>query len=99
MVNDAELKVKIFRLIDMQDGEMLQSLYQLLLNKLQQQKLHTGNWASLEEGYQAMATAEQSEREAKFFNTFGALETEESAEELIETIRNSRYSTERPFEL
>jgi len=99
MVNEAELKVEIFRLIDRQDGETLQTLYQLLIDKLQQQKRYSGEWASLEEGYWAMAATEKSEREAQFFNTFGAVEMEESAEEWVEMIRNARHSNERTIEL
>jgi len=34
MTNTAELKVKIFRLVDAQDGETLEQVYQLLLERL-----------------------------------------------------------------
>lgn len=60
MVNAAELKVKIFRLVDAQDGETLEAVYQMLLEHLQMQS----QWASREEGYAAMAADEEREQEA-----------------------------------
>jgi len=38
MVSDAELKVKIFRLVDAQAGESLQEIYRLLLEQLKSQQ-------------------------------------------------------------
>lgn len=76
MVNEAELKVEIFRLIDKQKGETLQNLYQLLVDKLQQEKRYNGEWASLEEGYRAMAADEEREKEALEWAE-GTLNTEE----------------------
>lgn len=35
MVNTAEMKIKIFRLVDAQDGETLEQVYQMLLERLQ----------------------------------------------------------------
>lgn len=60
MVNAAELKVKIFRLVDAQDGETLEAVYQLLLERLQIKS----QWVSKEEGYAAMAADEEREQEA-----------------------------------
>lgn len=60
MVNAAELKVKIFRLVDAQDGETLEQVYQLLLERLQAKS----QWTSREEGYAAMAADEEREQEA-----------------------------------
>ena len=60
MVNAAELKVKIFRLIDTQDGETLEELYRLLQERLQT----SSQWTSLEKGYEAMAADQEREAEA-----------------------------------
>ncbi len=60
MNSDAELKMKIFRLIDTQQGEVLQEVYDFLTSKLQDNttlSLH-------EKGYKDMAADEQREREA-----------------------------------
>jgi|GEM_PF-5670870 hypothetical protein len=65
MTNAAELKVKIFRLVDAQDGETLEQLYQLLLERLQ---LKTqSQWASRAEGYAAMAADVEREEEIREF--------------------------------
>lgn len=37
MINTAEIKIKIFRLVDAQDGETLEQVYQMLLERLQPQ--------------------------------------------------------------
>lgn len=76
MVSEAELKVKIFRLIDGQEGEILQKLYQLLLENLQSEKNLYRHWTSLEEGYRAMAADEEQEQEALEW-VEGTLNTEE----------------------
>ncbi len=60
MVNDAELKVKIFRLVDAQDGETLEDLYQLLLARLAEKAA----WSSVEAGYAALAADEARETAA-----------------------------------
>lgn len=39
------------------------------------------------------------DKEALFYSYFGALQTEESAEEIIEAIRNARYFREKNLEL
>ncbi len=76
MVSEAELKIKIFRLIDGQEGENLQKLYQLLLENLQSEKNVYHHWTSLEERYRAMATDEEREKEALEW-VEGTLNTEE----------------------
>ncbi|MFN7115730.1 MAG: hypothetical protein ACK4TA_02970 [Saprospiraceae bacterium] len=60
MVNAAELKVKIFRLVDAQDGETLEELYQLLLARLKAKD----QWASDKEGD---AGTEEPEEEVRHF--------------------------------
>lgn len=60
MASDAELKVKIFRLIDTQQGKVLQEVYDMLSAKLQGKDA----LSSIEQGYKDMAADEQREREA-----------------------------------
>lgn len=60
MTNDAELKVKIFRLVDTQEGKALQEVYDLLSTKLQEKD----TLSSIEQGYRDMAADEQRESEA-----------------------------------
>lgn len=74
MLNEAELKVKIFRLVDAQDGETLEELYQLLLERLKAKN----QWTSDEEDY---ATEEEREEEIRHFyaqtDTFSFWEDEQ----------------------
>lgn len=60
MIGEAELKVKIFRLIDAQQGESLQEVYDWLSTKLQEKEAVS----SLEQGYKNMAADEEREQEA-----------------------------------
>ena len=60
MTGEAELKVRIFRLIDTQSEESLQEVYDWLSAKLQQKE----TVASVEQGYKDMAADEEREREA-----------------------------------
>jgi hypothetical protein len=62
-MNEAEIKLKIIRLIDTQQGQILQELYEMLLNKLNmgktEKKSHT-----LESAYKEMSQDEEREKEA-----------------------------------
>lgn len=60
MINEAELKVKIFRLIDTQEGESLQDVYDWLSNKLREKQAGY----SLEQGYKNMADDKEREQQA-----------------------------------
>ena len=60
MISEAELKVKIFRLIDAQQGESLQEVYDWLSAKLQEKQ----TLSSIEQGYKNMADDVEREKEA-----------------------------------
>ncbi len=60
MIGEAELKVKIFRLVDAQQGDSLQEVYDWLSEKLQKKEIVS----SLEQGYKSMAADEEREKEA-----------------------------------
>ena len=72
MINEAELKVKIFRIIDAQKGESLQELYEWLSNKFRENQFTT----SIEQGYKNMANDVEREQQA-FEWIEGTLNTEE----------------------
>lgn len=72
MTNDAEMKVKIFRLIDTQQGKALQEVYDLLSAKLRGKN----TLSLIEQGYKDMAADEQREREASEWIE-GTLNTDE----------------------
>ena len=42
---------------------------------------------------------ENKDREARFYASFGQLETEQTADELIEEIRSTRYFRDKSFDL
>ena len=73
-MSDAELKLQMIRLIDQQQGQVLQTIYHLLLSKLKVQK--QVDLTPLELGYQAMAADEEREQEA-FEWIEGTLNSEE----------------------
>ncbi len=72
MISEAELKVKIFRLIDAQQGESLQEVYDWLSAKLQEKQA----LSSIEQGYKNMADDVEREKEA-FEWIEGTLNTDE----------------------
>ena len=72
MISEAELKVKIFRLIDAQQGESLQEVYDWLSTKLQGKEAVS----LLEQGYKNMADDVEREQEA-FEWVEGTLNTRE----------------------
>ena len=72
MIGEAELKVKIFRLIDAQQGESLQEVYDWLSAKLHERAAVP----SIEQGYKDMAADEVREQEA-FEWAEGTLNTDE----------------------
>ncbi len=72
MISEAELKVKIFRLIDAQQGESLQEVYDWLSAKSQEKQAVS----SIEQGYKNMADDVEREQEA-FEWVEGTLNTDE----------------------
>ena len=60
MINEAELKVELFRLIDAQKGESLQEVYEWLSNKLKENE----RVPFIEQGYKDMAENKEREQEA-----------------------------------
>lgn len=72
MISEAELKVKIFRLIDAQQGESLQEVYDWLSAKLQGKQAVS----SIEQGYKNMSEDVEREQEA-FEWVEGTLNTDE----------------------
>lgn len=71
MISEAELKVKIFRLIDAQQRESLQEVYDWLSAKLQEKEARS----EIEQGYKNMADDTEREQEA-FEWVKGTLNTE-----------------------
>jgi hypothetical protein len=62
-MNNAEIKLELFRLIDNQEGNVLKDLYELITEKLKIKKVpqHISN---LDSGYEAMANDVNRENEA-----------------------------------
>jgi hypothetical protein len=60
MINEAELKVEIFRIIDSQKGESLQEVYDWLSDKMKERELVL----LIEQGYKDMAEDKEREQEA-----------------------------------
>lgn len=63
-MSESEIKLKIIRLIDSQNGETLKELYEMILNKLYKKKEEGDPLSPLEEGYKAMSEDEEREEEA-----------------------------------
>lgn len=67
-MNEAEVKLNVFRLVDDLQGEQLMQVYELLIKLLQTQMQEAvsqvSTWENLDEGYQQMANDEQREMEA-----------------------------------
>ncbi|MCC5945601.1 MAG: hypothetical protein JJT94_11755 [Bernardetiaceae bacterium] len=64
-MSEADLKLHIIRLIDSQQGEILQEIYSLIVSKLYEEKQETDSLSALEMGYKNMA--EDTEREAEAY--------------------------------
>lgn len=63
-MSEADIKLKIVRLIDSQSGEVLQELYEMIISKVYQRKKEVEPISTLEEGYKAMSEDKEREREA-----------------------------------
>ncbi len=63
-MNEADIKLNVFRLIDNLKGEQLQQVYENLMKMLQELRISTASSWDLEDGYTRMANDTQREREA-----------------------------------
>jgi hypothetical protein len=75
-MSESEIKLKIIRLIDSQNGETLKELYELILAKLYGKNKEESSFSPIEEGYKAMSEDEEREEEA-FEWIEGTLNSEE----------------------
>lgn len=75
-MSEADIKLRIIRLIDSQQGKVLRELYEMILNKLYQEKQEEEPLSALERGYKEMS--EDQEREAEAFEWIeGTLNSDE----------------------
>lgn len=75
-MSEADIKLRIIRLIDSQKGEMLQELYHMILNKLYKEESTKEKESPLEVAYREMS--EDREREEEAFDWIeGTLNSEE----------------------
>jgi hypothetical protein len=63
-MSEADIKLKIIRLIDSQQGEMLQELYELILKKLYKERQDDEPLSPIEIGYKEMSEDKGREEEA-----------------------------------
>jgi DNA polymerase III gamma/tau subunit len=63
-MNEADIKLNVFRLIDNLQGEQLQQVYENLLKMLQELRISTASSWDLEVGYTRMANDKEREQEA-----------------------------------
>ncbi len=63
-MGEAEIKLKLIRLIDNQKGEILQELYDLIIKKLYQEKKQLAQLSPMEMGYKEMSEDQAREQEA-----------------------------------
>lgn len=74
-MREADIKLKIIRLIDSQKGEVLEQLYELIQSKINREKREEVPLASLETGYKEMS--EDKDREVEAFEWIeGTLQSE-----------------------
>jgi hypothetical protein len=63
-MSEADIKLRIIRLIDSQKGEILKELYELILSKLHQEKRNEEPLSVIEIGYKEMSEDTEREEEA-----------------------------------
>ncbi|HMO40137.1 MAG TPA: hypothetical protein PKC76_11000 [Saprospiraceae bacterium] len=63
-MSEADIKLRIIRLIDSQKGEILEQLYELILSRLYQERREEEPLTSLETGYKEMSEDQGREVEA-----------------------------------
>lgn len=63
-MSDAELKLEIIRLIDNQNSETIQTLYELILSRVESTKNEYKSVRDIAYGYEKMAQDEERENEA-----------------------------------
>ncbi len=75
-MSEAEIKLKLIRLIDSQEGSILRELYDLILTKVSPERNKKNTISTIEEGYKAMS--EDIDREEEAFEWIeGTLNSEE----------------------
>ncbi|MCB9298430.1 MAG: hypothetical protein H6559_35760 [Lewinellaceae bacterium] len=63
-MSEADLKLRIIRLIDSQEGEVLRELYDMILGRLYQDKHVEEPVSAIEVGYKEMSEDQEREDEA-----------------------------------
>lgn len=63
-MSDSELKLKMIRLIDKQNGETLNELYKLILSKIQKTDKDYNSPYAIEQGYKEMSEDDEREKNA-----------------------------------
>ena len=58
-MSEADIKLRIIRLIDSQEGEVLRELYDMIMSKLYQEKHEEEPLSLIEKGYREMEAIEQ----------------------------------------
>jgi hypothetical protein len=74
-MNEEDIKLNVFRLIENLQGEQLQQVYENLLKMLQELRISTASW-NLEDGYTRMANDAQRENEANEWIEATLIDTE-----------------------
>lgn len=74
-MSEADIKLRIIRLIDSQKGEILEQLYELILSRLYQERREEEPLTAMETGYKEMS--EDQDREVEAFEWIeGTLQSE-----------------------
>lgn len=63
-MSEADIKLKIVRLIDSQSGEVLRELYEMITSKVYERNQEIGPISALEKGYKDMSEDKERETEA-----------------------------------
>lgn len=63
-MSEADIKLRIIRLVDSQQGELLRELYDMILNKLYQEKCEEEHLSVIEMGYKEMSEDQEREEDA-----------------------------------
>lgn len=63
-MSEADIKLRIIRLIVSQEGEVLQEIYQMILNKLYKERAKDEPLSAMERSYREMSEDKEREEEA-----------------------------------
>ena len=63
-MSEADIKLKIVRLIDSQSGEVLRELYEMITSKVYERNQEVGPISDIEQGYKEMSEDTERETEA-----------------------------------